>query len=60
MEKDLLRAVLLEIWYEVLTTRFKESDSMALDNLEKEKYTMANARTRRRPRDYAHNVFRHA
>ena len=47
IEKDLLRAAPLSNQYEVLITRFKESNSAALDALEKEKYTIADARARR-------------
>ena len=60
IEKDLLRTTSLSNQYKVLTTRFKESNSTTLNVLEKEKYTIANARTRRYPRDYTYNVFGHA
>ena len=59
-EKDLLRAVPLEQWYEALVKRFKTRTPRALELLQREKYTLGDARSSKHPRVFAQNILRHA
>ena len=50
----------MEEWCKVLLKRFKESTGVALAHLTAEKYTLANARSKREPSGYVQAVIRHA
>ena len=52
MEKDLLRSVPLEKWYEALIKRFKTRTPRALELLQTERYTFVDARNKKHPRAY--------
>ncbi|KAI9803321.1 MAG: hypothetical protein M1825_002112 [Sarcosagium campestre] len=47
-------------WTTALTKKFKKSNATALAKLQAEKYTVADARRRKDPADYVHNVVRRA
>ena len=59
-EKDLLRMVPLDGWYEQLIKRFKTRTPKAWEMLQKEKYTLNNTRNHKHPRAYVQNILRYA
>ena len=60
LEKTLLRTADLSVWCDSLIKRFKERATVAVQHLQTEKYTMADARGSKSPRAYVQSVIRHA
>ena len=59
LKKNLLRIVSLVIWYQILIKSFKKRAIQTLQNLQKKRYIMSNAKQQRNFRMYAQNIFRH-
>lgn len=59
-EKTLLRHANLVAWCETLVTRFKQRTPLALKSLQEAKYTMANAKEKKDPRQFVQEIVRHA
>lgn len=60
MEKTLLRRADLVAWYETLITRFKQRTPLALKSLQQSKYTMADAKEKKDPRQFVQDIIRYA
>lgn len=60
LEKQLLKNADLDSWYGALIHRFKERTPAALQHLQRERYSMADARQQKNPRLYAQDIFRYA
>ena len=60
LEKRGLRNATVKEWCETLITTFKEQTSVALQNLQSERYTMADARKQVHPRSYVQKILRNA
>ena len=60
LEKMNLRDANLDLWYGALIQRFKERTLVALSRLQRERYTISNARQQKNPRLFAQNIFRYA
>lgn len=59
-EKTLLRRADLAAWYETLIARFKQRTPLALKSLQQSRYTMANAKEKKDPRQFVEDIVRHA
>ncbi len=59
-EKQLLRNADLDSWYGALIHRFKERTPAALQHLQRERYSMTDARQQKNPRLYTQDIFRYA
>ena len=60
LEKELLQPARLEVWISTLIKRFKTRAAVAIQYLQTQQYTMADARAEKSPRSYAQDIFRHA
>jgi hypothetical protein len=60
LEKRGLRNATVKDWGETLIATFKEQTSIALQNLQSERYTVADARKQIHPRTYVQKVLRYA
>lgn len=59
-EKALLRRADLVAWYKTLIARFKQRTPLVLKSLQKSRYTMANAKEKKDPRQFVQDIVRHA
>lgn len=59
-EKALLRQADLVAWYETLIARFKQRTPLVLKSLQQSRYTMANAKEKKDPRQFVQDIVRHA
>ena len=59
-EKALLRRADLVAWYETLIARFQQRTQVALKSLQQSRYTMANAKERKDPRQFVQEIVRYA
>lgn len=60
IELTALRTASLDQWCTIHTNPFKERSAVALCKLQAERYTFANACSKRTPRSYVQNIIRHA
>ena len=59
LKKDMLREASLNMWYNVLTKRFKKRTSVALINIQFFRYIMKDARKHKNSWVFAQKLFRH-
>ena len=60
IEKELLRTASVQQWTIILIKRFKERTTTAVQKLQAEKYTMADARAGKSPRAWVTSMLRYA